>query len=372
MVGPMRRTVAIGAVLAAIIITVFSAPTSGALFASGPLGCPQAIAGDLVFLAGPSDLTARTANGHLIATVRRPTSPWPADIAACRVDGNSWLIAVLDGRPADPLDRLRFKGPWRSAPPRVGGRVTLYRFDRARETLAKVWDGPDATVNPWWVGFGDFTGAGRPGLLLGVWKTARFDPTYDRRPFIYGLYPADGGTSETAAGASGAGASAPGVFAPYPLWLGSRLSNPFTSLAVGDADGDGVDEIVAVTAQADGSQAISTYDWSGFGVVLGARVTGFQSLAAVSVIAPGRLAAVGRRSTVDPRLATGPGGSATPEADRLFLFRTTGDALVEAAVLPIPVHWNRPGGAIVTKVGGGETLMVRPDGRVTIAPAPGR
>ncbi|HEY3315462.1 MAG TPA: hypothetical protein VGL40_09355 [Bacillota bacterium] len=349
---PARTTIATAVSLVITFLVIVSAPASGALSSSGPLGSPTATDGGLVFAAGLRTLSVSEAEGPVLVAIDRALSPWPAAVAVQRVAADSWLVAVVDGRPSTLFDHLRFRGPWRSAPPRVGGRLTLYRFDRAAAAVAKVWRGPESTVNPWWAGFGDFTGDGRPSLLVGVWKTARFDPVYDRRPFIYGLYPPEDDDTDP----SPPHPSSPDP-SPYPLWLGSRLSSPFINLTAGDVDGDGVDEIAATTTQADGGYAVSVYDWSGFGVTLGARVEGFRQVAALSVIAPGRLAVVGRR---------GPGG------DALFIYRAAGEALAEVDSIRLPANWNRPGDSFVTSLGGGEILTVRPDGRVTAAVAPGR
>ncbi|MHB8927911.1 MAG: hypothetical protein ACYC9Q_09705 [Bacillota bacterium] len=316
--------------------------------------------GGLTVVAGGGFLEALDADGAVLARTPLAT-PWPARVAATAEPGTGrLLIAVVQGRPGDVFDRLRFRGVWRSAPPLVGGRVTLYAYDPANgrppaHGFAKLWDGPGPSLNPWWVGFGDFTGTGRPSLLAGVWKTAVFDPLYDRRPFVYALY-----QTQVPTGAEGAG---PAGFLPSAQWLGSRLSNPFVDLATGDADGDGLDEIVAVTTEPDGRYAVSTYDWSGFGFVLGLRAPGFRRVAGVTVLSPGHVAVVGRGAT---------GG------DGVFIFTAAKEVGGPGLLLPLtdsaplPTYWNRPGGADVTISGGGWTIKVSADGHASLLTAPGR
>ncbi|MHB0886041.1 MAG: hypothetical protein ACYC41_09180 [Bacillota bacterium] len=332
-------------------------------------------------VAGAGTLSVLDALGTVMARTPLPAD-WPCRVAAAAEPGPTAagagsrataavLIAVVQGRPATAPDRLGFRGPWRSAPPLVGGRVTLYRF--VPGALIKLWDGPGPSLNPWWVGFGDFTGSGRPALLTGVWKTAVFDPFYDRRPFVYGLYPqppAAGPLGSSLTGASGLG------FQPFPQWLGSRLSNPFVDLAAGDADGDGRDEIVAVTIERDGGFAVSTYDWSGFGFVLGARVTGFRRVAGVTVLSPGRLAVVGRGTTggdqvftfvvaagaSTPEAVSDPDTGYAPDAGSATVFLPTGSA-------QLPASWNRPGAVSVRILGDNLTVEVTADGRTSLLTA---
>jgi len=309
----------------------------------------------------PGGLTVAAGGGALMVTDHRGTTvaraslPWArtARVAVEAAGDGGFLIAVVAGRPATVLDRLRFPGSWRSAPPLVGGRVTIFRFEPTAPagTLTKLGEGPGPRLNPWWVGFGDFSGSGRPSLLVGVWKTAIFDPDYDRRPFIYGLYP----STEGVAG-----------FQLFAQWLGSRLSNPFVDLAAGDADGDGLDEIVAVTVEPDGSRAVSTYDWSGFGFVLGARVAGFQRVAAASVLGPGTLAVVGRGTSGGDRVfvySAAAKALSGPDLSRSFLL--SGSA-------HLPTAWNRPGAVNVTTLGDSLTVEVLADGRVSLPTVPGR
>lgn len=84
---------------------------------------------------------------------------------------------------------------------------------------------------------------GWPDVALGVRKKARYHPRLENRPFIYSW---NGKTL-------------------LPKWRGSRLSRPFTDFTLGDWDGDGTDELVAVERTREGAVALRGYEWNGFG-----------------------------------------------------------------------------------------------------------
>ncbi len=50
-----------------------------------------------------------------------------------------------------------------------------------------------------------------------------------------------------------------------PLWRGSRLSKPFTDYGFIDMDGDGIDELMSIEILSDDRKVINTYQWKGFG-----------------------------------------------------------------------------------------------------------
>lgn len=50
-----------------------------------------------------------------------------------------------------------------------------------------------------------------------------------------------------------------------PLWRGSRLSKPFTDYDFIDIDGDGIDELISIEILSDDRKVINTYQWKGFG-----------------------------------------------------------------------------------------------------------
>ena len=96
---------------------------------------------------------------------------------------------------------------------------------------------------PWKIRLADVDGDGRPELVLGVFKRARFDPVPRKRLFVYDW---------------------PG-HTLVPRWLGSRLSLPFDDFAFVDCNGDGRDELVALEQGPGGRRRLMRYDWNGFG-----------------------------------------------------------------------------------------------------------
>jgi hypothetical protein len=98
-------------------------------------------------------------------------------------------------------------------------------------------------LNPWRVQTADVDGDGNIEISLGVYKTARYHPVCDKRPFLYNWH--KDGIS--------------------PKWLGSRLSRPFEDYIFTDIDGDGMDELIAIEMLANGNKVINTYKWKGFG-----------------------------------------------------------------------------------------------------------
>jgi hypothetical protein len=106
----------------------------------------------------------------------------------------------------------------------------LYRFDMKE-------------INPWKVQTCDVDGDGRKEISVGVYKKAVFHPVLAKRPFIYDW--ADGRMS--------------------PKWLGSRLARPFDDYVFSDINSDGKDELISDELLADGSKAVNSYGWKGFG-----------------------------------------------------------------------------------------------------------
>lgn len=51
-----------------------------------------------------------------------------------------------------------------------------------------------------------------------------------------------------------------------PKWRGSRLSKPFTDYDFYDLDNDGIDELIAIEIMEDNSKVINSYKWKGFGL----------------------------------------------------------------------------------------------------------
>ena len=110
------------------------------------------------------------------------------------------------------------------------GLKQIYRFDMKE-------------INPWKVQTCDVDGDGSKEISVGVYKKAVFHPVMAKRPFIYNW--SDGHMS--------------------PKWLGSRLARPFDDYVFCDINSDGKDELISEELIADGSKAINTYGWKGFG-----------------------------------------------------------------------------------------------------------
>lgn len=50
-----------------------------------------------------------------------------------------------------------------------------------------------------------------------------------------------------------------------PKWRGSRLARPFIDYIIFDLDGDGIDEIISIEILEDNRKIINSYKWKGFG-----------------------------------------------------------------------------------------------------------
>lgn len=97
--------------------------------------------------------------------------------------------------------------------------------------------------NPWKIRAGDVDGDGNPEILVGAWKTTRYDPVEANRLFVFNRY------QETI----------------YPKWLGSRLGLPFIDFESIDLDGDKRDELITLETDHTGNKRIVSYTWNEFG-----------------------------------------------------------------------------------------------------------
>lgn len=132
-----------------------------------------------------------------------------------------------------------------------------------------LWDDFDPALDPWLLRAGRF--AGRNVLLIGVRKTAIFDPRERKRPFIYEVRSSGGGLRK--------------------IWLATSLSRPFETADFADLDGTGDDELVALERTATGGISLGAYIWKGFGVegiARSAEIAGACDLRAADVWGDGR------------------------------------------------------------------------------------
>ena len=98
-------------------------------------------------------------------------------------------------------------------------------------------------LKPLTVQTGDVNGDGKKEISIVVYKETQFHPVLAKRPFFYALTE---GTLEK-------------------IWLGSRLSRPFTDFVLADLDGDKVEEIVSIEKTKDEKNVVALYSWEGFG-----------------------------------------------------------------------------------------------------------
>lgn len=83
-------------------------------------------------------------------------------------------------------------------------------------------------------------------VLVGVRKTAIFDPVYRARPFIYSYSPSRQDL--------------------VPRWQGTTFARPYLEAVFADLGGTGRDLVCALEAGRDGQRMVATYEWSGHGV----------------------------------------------------------------------------------------------------------
>lgn len=146
-------------------------------------------------------------------------------VAACDEAGARVSAVLIGGQPLDGVLR--------------GARVQI-RSPHGRV----LWDAFDSSLDPWLLRAGRF--AGRNVLLIGVRKTAIFDPLERKRPFVYEIRSSDQGLRK--------------------IWLATSLSRPFETADFADLDGTGDDELVALEHTATGGMGLGAYIWKGFGV----------------------------------------------------------------------------------------------------------
>lgn len=110
-------------------------------------------------------------------------------------------------------------------------------------------------LNPMKIQLGDVNGDGIAEVAICVYKTAKFHPVMDKRPFFFQLV--DGNL--------------------IPIWLGSRLSRPFDDFILYDIDHNTIDEIIAIERLENGNRVFAAYNWRGFGFEMLAQSDEFDN-----------------------------------------------------------------------------------------------
>jgi hypothetical protein len=213
---------------------------------------------------------------------------WCSPLAAFLVaaGGNIWAVRP-DGRArrvARLTDRARAiassqEGLVAVATPSAHRGVSVYVARAGRLRLAG--GGVEAWRRPERVAWGDLDGDGRIEALVLVTGRARFDRRLALRPFVYGW---DGARL-------------------FPKWLGSRLSRPFDDATLGDLDGDGRADLVAVEHTREGTREIAAYRWRGFGFERIATSESLERVCGLVVAAGGEIQARTDGAVASYRLA---------------------------------------------------------------------
>lgn len=167
----------------------------------------------------------RLANGYIILTQRNTVSFCTAEI-----EGKKMLLAITAEK--------------RAPGGAYGDRLTIMEYYGNIYGLHKIINSFDfKDLQPSKVLAGDINGDGLPEIGVCVYKATTFHQVLEKRPFFYSLRNGN----------------------LVPIWLGSRLSRPFTDYILHDIDGDGTDNIIAIELTASGGFAVSAYAWAGFG-----------------------------------------------------------------------------------------------------------
>lgn len=121
---------------------------------------------------------------------------------------------------------------------RQAGRVSVYESDIEVWQSPETWDVVDLAM-------GDPDGDGRFEMMMAFWREDA-SGSLRSHPFIVGYR--GGRYQET--------------------WGGSGVSDPILELELGDVDGDKVQELVVLERRPSGKQAVTVWDWHGWGFSL--------------------------------------------------------------------------------------------------------
>ena len=116
-------------------------------------------------------------------------------------------------------------------------------YAQSRSGWARIFLDRDRGAHPWAVRLAELDGDSLPEVIVGVFKTSRFDPAPRRRVFVFDWTPE--GTL-------------------FPKWLGSRLGYPFDDFSVRPGP-DGRDRLLTRERPGRGATIVRSYAWNGFG-----------------------------------------------------------------------------------------------------------
>lgn len=118
---------------------------------------------------------------------------------------------------------------------------TIYSLNLyLNDSLYSEWELKYPVYN---IDFGDIDNDGSPDILVGVIKTTRFDPSLNKRLFIFKV------TKD---------------YYIRPKWLGSRMGQPLESFKLTEANDQTI--IRSIEKEKDGTYLVADYKWRGFGL----------------------------------------------------------------------------------------------------------
>lgn len=141
-----------------------------------------------------------------------------------------------------------------------GAEVYFSIFDPVIEgnqiTLKKKYSMDMSSVKPWRVEVCEIDGDGIAEIFIGVYKSTRFYPNKENRPFFFNFV--DGKLVKK--------------------WAGSKVRNNFYDICFADINGDGVDEFFVVESDGNGSYVVAAYHWFGFGFILWGETQKYEAI----------------------------------------------------------------------------------------------
>jgi len=130
---------------------------------------------------------------------------------------------------------------------KYGKQLAIFPIDFNRSATRECFGTPSVDshthYNPWKICAGDIDGDGNPEILVGVWKTTRYDSLFANRLFVFNRQ------ADTI----------------YPKWLGSQLGFPFIDFEVIKFENDPQKSLLVLENRPDRVKQIMKYHWTGFG-----------------------------------------------------------------------------------------------------------